>query len=130
MPIFEFNKLVRDKLREEYKRTGQKATYRKLSAAEYKKQLINKIAEELVEIDINSEGSEIIGELGDIKQVVMDFMKACDIGDDQVEAARQAKFDKKGGFEGRTYVMSLELNSEDKKWIEYYRKRPDVFKET
>jgi predicted house-cleaning noncanonical NTP pyrophosphatase (MazG superfamily) len=130
MPTFEFNKLVRDKLREEYIRIGQKATYRKLSAAEYKKQLVNKIAEELIEIDINGEKSEIIGELGDIKQVVMDFMKVCDITDNQVEAARQAKFDKKGGFEGRNYVTSLELKPDDKEWIEYYRKRPDVFKET
>jgi predicted house-cleaning noncanonical NTP pyrophosphatase (MazG superfamily) len=130
MPIFEFNKLVRDKLREEYERTGQKATYRKLSDAEYKNQLISKIAEELVEININGDKSDIICELGDIKQVLMDFMKVCDISEEQVESTRQAKYDKKGGFKGKTFVTSLELKPTDKEWIEYYRQRPNIFKET
>jgi len=128
MPEFEFNKLVRDKLREEYERIGQKATYRELSESAHKLMLIEKNIEELREIDITAPKDKIIEELADAKQANNNFMTLCDITDEQVESARQAKYDKKGGFLGGTFVETLEL-ADDDEWVNYYRENPDVYPE-
>lgn len=128
MPKFELNKLIRDGLRGEYEKTGQKATYIELSPEEHKRRLVSKLIEEIVEINFDDDKPKTIDEFGDVKQVFKDLMTLCGITDNQVESARQAKYDKKGGFEGGTYVTTLEL-ADDDEWVEYYRKRPDIFPE-
>ena len=128
MPKFELNKLVRDKLPNEYERMGQKADYRELSADDNKRELIRKIIEETVEIKINDPVDKIIGEIADIRQATDDLMMAFDISEDQVKIVQQAKYDKKGGFKSGAFVKTLEL-ADDDEWVKYYRERPDVFPE-
>lgn len=128
MPKFELNKLVRDKLPVDYERLGQKAEYKELSPEDIKRELIRKIIEEASEIQITDSAEKIIGEIADLKQVINDFTKLCDITDEQVEAVRQTKFDKKGGFLAGTFVTTLTLVDNDE-WVKYYRQRPDVFPE-
>jgi len=52
----------------------------------------------------------------------------CNISQDQIELARQEKFDKKGGFAEGIFVETIELADNDK-WVEYYRQKPEIFKE-
>jgi predicted house-cleaning noncanonical NTP pyrophosphatase (MazG superfamily) len=129
MPTFKFNKLIRDKLCEEYEHDGQKATYRKLSKDEHKIKLIEKMIEELREIKITDSRDNISSELADVQQAFNDFAVLCEISEDEIESTRQTKYVKKGGFIGGNFVEKLELSDDDHKWIAYYRERPDVFPE-
>lgn len=128
MPKFKLNKLVRDKLPADYEKTGQKATYRELTPSEHKSELIRKIIEEASEINVYNSNEEITGEIADIQQVLDDLAFVCGIDQAQINLIKQAKNDKKGGFKNGAFVDTLELADEDE-WVQYYRKRPDVFPE-
>ena len=126
MPTFIFNKLVRDKLRDEYIRLNQKAVYRELSKSEQSKELANKIIEEIKEIPTDGSKEEIMAELADAEQALDDFMQLHGISLTDVRAVQKKKFDKKGGFTGAAFVTTLELQVDDE-WVKYYRSAPDVF---
>jgi predicted house-cleaning noncanonical NTP pyrophosphatase (MazG superfamily) len=128
MPKFIFNKLVRNKLREEYMRMHQAAEYRKLSKSELSHELANKIIEEIKEIPIDGTNEEITAELADAKQAMDDLMQLHGITSDAVAKTQKMKFEKKGGFSEGTFVVSLELNDDDE-WVDYYRASPDIFAE-
>jgi predicted house-cleaning noncanonical NTP pyrophosphatase (MazG superfamily) len=128
MPKFRLNKLVRDKLKDEYDHDEQKAIYRKLSVSDHKKELINKIVEEAHEIRVDGQKNDIMSEVADIQQALDDLIKLCGFTKDQIEYAKQAKFDRKGGFASGIFVETLELTDDDK-WVNYYRKHPDIFPE-
>lgn len=128
MPIFQLNQLVRDKLKDEYKDAGKKATYRKLSSNDLKFALLHKIIEEASEVDFNTSTENILYEIADIRQVFDDLIKLCGINEKQVIAAKKAKFAQKGGFSGGTFVETIELKDDDR-WVDYYRQRPDAFPE-
>lgn len=127
MPIFLFNKLVRDKLREEYEKLGQFARYVVLSEEEHSEALKQKIIEEANEIPVVGR-DDIISELADIFQVLDDFAALNGISEAEIQEVKQAKFNKKGGFAQGVFVETLELKNDDE-WVKYYRKSPDVFKE-
>lgn len=128
MPKFILNKLVRDKLRDEYIRLDQKAEYRKLSKPEFSKELVNKIIEEAKEIPFDGTKDEIIAELADTQQAVDDLMQLHEISDDEIAKVQTEKFNKKGGFSGGNFVVSLEL-SDDDEWADYYRAEPAIYPE-
>ena len=128
MPTFIFNKLVRDKLRDEYVRMNEKAEYRKLSRLEFSQELAHKIVEEVNEIPHEGTKAEIAAELADAKQAMDDLMDLHDIKIKEVTDIQKMKFDKKGGFSEGNFVVSLELKDGDE-WVEYYRKEPDIFVE-
>lgn len=126
MPKFLFNKLVRDKLRDEYTRINQTAQYRKLSKTEYIEALKQKIIEEANEIPVDSTVDEIVSEIGDVQQAIDDLKKLHGISDEQVAQVMRKKFERKGGFSEGTFVETLEIGDGDE-WLEYYEARPDVF---
>jgi len=128
MPTFKLNKLVRDKLREEYLLDGQEAVYRSLSIEEHKNELKNKIIEEASEINTNAPIEDIISEIADIRQAIDDLVLLYEISDDQIKFKQQTKYSKKGGFVSGAFVETITLKDNDK-WLEYYRKNPDIFKE-
>lgn len=128
MPIFIFNKLVRDKLQDEYKRMGQKAVYRTLSKSELSAALANKMIEEIREIPEDGTKDDIASELADVRQAMDDLMHLHGITETDIQTLKQKKFDKKGGFAEGAFVESLELKDDDE-WVEYYRKEPAVFLE-
>ena len=128
MPSFILNKLIRDKIKDDYARLGQKAVFKNLDALEHQKALISKIIEETNEINIDESDDKIAGEIADLQQVISDFMILKNISSMQVEQLRQAKFDKKGGFLNGDFVDTIEL-ADDDEWVKYYRQHPDVFPE-
>ena len=128
MPKFILNKLVRDKLKDEYIHDNQKVVYRELSISDFKHELINKIIEEAKEIEIDGKNDDIISEIADIQQVLDDLIKLSGFTKNQIECAKKVKYDRKGGFADAIFVETLELADNDK-WIEYYRKYSDTFLE-
>jgi len=127
MAIFLLDKLIRDKLRAEYEKLNQKATYKTLSKPEFIEALKQKLIEEANEIDVTDRQS-IVGEVADVYQVLEDMLAANDISLDEVQNAKRVKFEKKGGFAEATYIDTLELTDDDE-WNGYYRQQPDLYKE-
>ena len=128
MPTFIFNKLVRDKLRDEYERMGEKAVYRELTKQEFTAELANKMVEEIREIPIGGTKDEIISELADVRQAMDDLMDLHSVTESEIKKVQKQKFDKKGGFANAVFVESLELQDDDE-WVAYYRAKPEVFLE-
>lgn len=128
MPRFYLQKLVRDKLRQEYAALGQEAHYRKLSKTELLLALKQKLREELNELDPTNPES-VSSESADILQALEDLWAMHDLFTTDIEAKKREKFAKKGGFAGGTFVDVLELQ-EDDEWVGYYRKEPQRFPET
>jgi predicted house-cleaning noncanonical NTP pyrophosphatase (MazG superfamily) len=128
MPSFIFNKLIRDKLKDDYTRMGQVATYKKLSDIELLNALKQKIIEEANEIPIAGSKEDITSELADIQQAIDDIAKLAGIADIEIIIAKAKKFEKKGGFSEGVYVETLALKDDDE-WVAYYRTYPERFKE-
>lgn len=128
MPKFTLNKLVRDNLINEYFKLNQKPIYRELSKQEHLKALTQKLQEEVVEL-LKAAPEDITAELADIQQVVDSITTIYDVNPEEVEAIKQQKSMKSGGFEKGYYVETLELD-EDDEWTAYYRRDPDVFTES
>jgi len=126
MPTFVFNKLVRDKLRDEYEKMGQKAIYRELTSSELSAELAQKIVEEIKEIPADGTKQDIAAELADAKQAIDDLMALHGISVQDIADLQKKKFEKKGGFSGGNFVVSLELTDDDE-WVSYYRASPKIF---
>lgn len=128
MAKFVFKKLVRDKLPQMYKDLNQTIVSRTLTDSELHIRLRDKLVEEATEIPIDSDDRRmIINELSDVYQVLDDIRAELAISIDEVEDAKQKKFAKKGGFSNGIFVETIELY--DDKWLEYYRREPEKYKE-
>jgi predicted house-cleaning noncanonical NTP pyrophosphatase (MazG superfamily) len=127
MATFVFNKLIRDKLKSEYERLGQVASYKKLTKEEFAEALKRKLIEEANEID-PADKESVLNELADIYQVVEDLIKLYDLNPQDIGDIKNATFEKKGGFAGANFVETLTLDDNDE-WNDYYRQSPEVFPE-
>lgn len=129
MPIFQFKKLVRDKLRDMYAEIGQEITFRKLKGNELRVALRGKLIEEASEIPIDAGAHDnVIAELADVEQLLDDMKREYGITDEEVDIVKKKKFAKKGGFSEGIFVESIELRDDDE-WVEYYRKEPLKYRE-
>lgn len=129
MPTFQFNKLVRDKLRSIYDQLGQTVQTRDLSESELKDAIRNKIIEEAKELPINSASTEeIAGELADIQQALDDLAAKCGVSSEQISSKKATKFAEKGGFREGLFVETITLHDDDE-WVQYYRNEPEKYPE-
>lgn len=103
-----FNKLVRDKIPEVIKGTGEKPFCKTLTKTETLSELNKKLTEEVKEyLD-----SYQIEELADIVEVIYGILYAKNITIEQFEEVRKAKAQVRGGFEKGVF---LEYTLSDKK---------------
>ena len=129
MPIYHFEKLVRDRLPEIYAGLHQKATTKALSPAQHWAELKRKFAEEVHELPENaSDKDAVTNELSDLLRLVKDAATVAGIDFTEVETTDETKTAKKGGFLQGAYVETLELTDDDP-WNDYYRKEPQRFPE-
>ena len=128
MPEYSLNKLVRNKYPAVYADDNQQAKITKLSGDDLKKELINKLTEEINELKTSNVRDEIISELADIKQIITDYERLSEISLTEVEEKRIKKELKLGGFSDGVFVETLKLDDNDK-WNDYYQSRPDIFTE-
>src|SRR5580700_8969892 len=89
-----YGKLVRDRIPEIIERTGKSATWRELSADEYRLALRAKVLEEAKE-------------LVDLEEVIEAILGAYNLTRDELEAARQRKNDERGAFAKRLFLESV-----------------------
>ncbi|MCL5875108.1 MAG: nucleoside triphosphate pyrophosphohydrolase [Candidatus Dependentiae bacterium] len=128
MAKFICNKLVRDKTVERMAHDGVASSYTILEGNAYSQALSKKLIEEALEVEAAESEHERIQEIADVMQVIVDLCKMHNITYDQIEAARKATYEKRGGFEKGVYVEVIEMD-EDNKWAVYCRKYPHKYLE-
>lgn len=103
--IYTYNKLVRDKIVTNINsQEGKQATYRVLNDEDYLNELNKKVLEEANEfIEDNS-----IEELADVMEVIESIMKFKNISWDEVRKVQEDKRNKRGGFQDKIYLETVE----------------------
>lgn len=100
----DYNKLVRDKIPEIIQENGGKCTTKTLNENEYKRELINKLYEEIEEFHENWEEEK----LADILEVLHAIANVKEYEMMHIDYIRMNKKEKRGGFEGRTLLIDIE----------------------
>lgn len=106
MPIH--NKLVRDKIPEIIESTGKKFSTRILSNDEYIKELRRKSFEELEEYMNASDKDNALEELADLLEIIHALAIAHNSSISEVEAIRETKAQKRGGFQDKVFLIEVE----------------------
>lgn len=110
--IYNYNKLVRDRIPEEINNSdGKKANYKILNDDEYLQELDKKLFEEAHEfVEEHS-----VDELADLMEVIYSIMKTKNISFEDVKIARDVKNKKKGAFKDKVYLISVEQEQIDER---------------
>ena len=120
MARFAFKKLVRDKILDLCKVESIEAKYKYLDKSEHAKALKLKLIEEAEEVSQTNNTAELTEELADILELVESFKKLHSISNDDIEQARVAKHNKKGGFDTGLYIDYVDVDT-NSSFAEYYR---------
>lgn len=99
-----YNKLVRDKIPEIIRASGEMPVTRILDEKEYLKELIKKLKEETVEFEENPSTEE----LADIKEVLIALREVMDIHAGALEDVRRDKAKAIGRFNKRIFLEAVE----------------------
>lgn len=102
------NKLVRDKIPEIIRNSGNQCEISTLDDAEYIKALCQKLVEEAKETAIASP-DELVQELGDVMEVTDALMAATGIEPEKVREIQKQKRSGRGGFDNRIKLLWTEL---------------------
>ncbi|HET7209242.1 MAG TPA: nucleoside triphosphate pyrophosphohydrolase [Terriglobales bacterium] len=94
----EYNKLVRDKVPSMIKRKGEDAEVVRLKGEALLAALRQKLVEESYEALDARAGDDLIGELADVQEVTQAILESLQIPTDQLDAQREEKRRRRGGF--------------------------------
>lgn len=103
-----YNKLVRDKIPEIIEEQGKKVNYHILEQEEFIESLKDKLIEETKELKEAKTTSDIVEELADVIDVYAHFLEEIHITMDIVEKAVLKKREKKGSFNKKIFLESVE----------------------
>lgn len=103
-----YNKLVRDKIPQVIEATGKGYRTRILEETEYKVELNTKLQEELTEYLSAVKSEDSLEELVDLLEVIGALAAVYGSSPEQLEALRQKKADKRGGFQERVYLIDVD----------------------
>jgi len=106
MPIY--NKLVRDNIPKIIEDSGQKCMVKKLDRVTYIKELKIKLKEEVSEYLESKNNEEAVEELADVLEIIHALAKIHDKDFDDVEAVRQDKKLKRGGFKEQLFLVKVD----------------------
>ena len=98
-----YQKLVRDKIPEIIAAQGDIPTIRPLNNKEFFQALNVKLQEEVAEY-LNGFSTE---ELADIVEVIYAILACKEISPDAFEQIRQKKYEERGGFQQKTYLLDV-----------------------
>jgi len=102
-----YNKLVRDRIPEIITLDGYKPKTRKLKTAEYKKELLNKLVEEIKEVKRAPNKEELIDELADVQEILNAIYGAFKIECGDVTKTARKKRIKRGAFKNKIFLESI-----------------------
>lgn len=101
----EFNKLVRDKIPASIQHVGEEVVSTKLDAEGLMVALRAKLVEEAHEVKDAQDAEEIVQELADLSEVMRGILACLDKSLEDVEEARVAKEEKRGGFQNGIVLL-------------------------
>lgn len=107
-----YNKLVRDYIADIISANGEKPIIRKLEDEEYRKELELKLFEECREV-IESSGHNRLEELADVYEIMKALAKLENSTIEEVVLIAKEKSEKRGAFEERIYLESVETKEKD-----------------
>lgn len=99
-----YNKLIRDRIPEIIESTGKKYECRVLGPNEYLAALNAKLAEELREYDESGD----LEELADLMEVIYAIVECRGASMEEFERLRLSKRERRGGFEKRLLLVSVD----------------------
>ncbi len=102
------NKLWRDKMPQKLEATGSIIHIKKLTDAEFNKELRIKLLEEADEVQAAQSKEELIGELADIYEVIDTICALHGINKEAIQTIQTQKRNERGGFIERKYVTIAE----------------------
>jgi predicted house-cleaning noncanonical NTP pyrophosphatase (MazG superfamily) len=103
----QYGKLVRDRIPEIIERAGKSATWRELSAGEFRLALRAKVLEEAKEL-VDASDDALLSELADLEEVIEAILCSYNLSRDQLAAAQQRKNDERGAFTKRLFLESVD----------------------
>ncbi|OCA81262.1 nucleoside triphosphate pyrophosphohydrolase [Pseudobacillus wudalianchiensis] len=106
MPIH--NKLVRDRILEIIDQSGKKYSSRILDEREYEEEVRKKMNEELAEYEAAQNDEEALEELADLLELIHAAAAIHGADFNELEAIRQQKAEKRGGFSERIFLIEVE----------------------
>ena len=101
-----YGKLVRDRIPEIIEQAGRSATWRELSADEFRLALRAKVLEEAKEL-AGAADDALLSELADLSEVIEAILYAYNLTRDELEATRKIKNDERGAFTKRLFLESV-----------------------
>ena len=104
MPRKTYNKLIRDRIPEILKNNGKTAAIRSLRDTEFRKALLDKLAEEANECAEANNTEDIKDELADVQEVLNALAETFSISLEDVERRRSTKYEERGGFKERLFL--------------------------
>lgn len=122
---FAFKKLVRDKIPVQQIANGDKPEYWKLNDADYVKELIRKLNEEVSEFGRESNLEE---EIADVEEILDCLINVTKSSRNKINSIREKKNTKAGSFKKRLYIDYVKVNS-NSPWLQYFLKNPDKYPE-
>jgi predicted house-cleaning noncanonical NTP pyrophosphatase (MazG superfamily) len=96
-------KLVRDKIPEIIKSSGDTCLAITLDNSKFELELKKKLIEESVEV-MESSKEELTGELADVLEIIYSLIDLNKIKIEDVESQRKSKKEKRGGFDKRIFL--------------------------
>ena len=97
-------KLIRDKIPEVIKASGDEGKIRILGEKEYEKELKKKLVEESKEVS-EAPKEEILNELADVLELVKSIASHYRISFSKVEKFQEEKREKRGGFKKKLFLV-------------------------
>lgn len=105
--MVEHNKLVRGKIPEICKTHGDIPTTKILDTTQYLYALYDKLDEESKEVRAAGP-NDLLDELADVLEVLRAIGKANGHTPEEIEAKRSQKFEERGGFNDRVFLLSTD----------------------
>lgn len=123
---FRVEKLIRDRLPAIMQADGLTTFERALPLRAFQAALTAKLVEEAREVAAAQTRAELVEELADVAEVILALTAAHGIDAAEVEAARVAKRDKRGGFDDRVWNAAVAA-PEGSPALDYYLARPQLY---
>jgi predicted house-cleaning noncanonical NTP pyrophosphatase (MazG superfamily) len=99
-----YNKLVRDRIPEIIRASGQEYAAEVIPIEDYPKALCNKLIEEAKEA-ADADVSNLVGELADLYEVIEALLNVYGIEQEAILAEQRRKRDERGGFSQRVRLL-------------------------
>ena len=100
-----YNKLIRDKIPQVIEQAGSECETYTLDQKQFEEALLKKVEEEASALPECTSREETISELADVLDVIDEIKRLKEITDDELHAAQQKNFVKKGGFDKQLFLV-------------------------